>query len=188
MQYSREFRDKVRERVLTGGDSQEALATEVGIGRSTIRYWLRGYRRVHAQSVSKKDERASAWSRAEQLEALLGDGVGDDDGLCESNEDCLVMPHPGAFQGAGGARGCRNAGHGGKAVTACALMDLSQMEGAPARVATSSELDARSPDSLPGQAFEHDARQVGLHDLPHGIERKRLDGDHRGRDLVGGKP
>lgn len=71
MPYSQEFRDKVIERVLTGGDSQETLATEFGIGRSTIQYWLREYRRVHGQAVSKKDKRASAWNRAEQLEALL---------------------------------------------------------------------------------------------------------------------
>jgi len=71
MQYSQEFRDKVIERVLSGRDSQETLAAEFGIGRSTIQYWLREHRRVHAQPVSKKDKRASSWSRAEQFEALL---------------------------------------------------------------------------------------------------------------------
>ena len=62
MQYSQEFRDKVIERVLSGRDSQETLAGEFGIGRSTIQYWLREHRRVHAQPVSKKDKRASSWS------------------------------------------------------------------------------------------------------------------------------
>jgi hypothetical protein len=32
---------------------------------------------------------------------ILDDGVGDDDALCEGNEDCLVLPNLGAYQGAG---------------------------------------------------------------------------------------
>lgn len=71
MRYTKEFRDKVIERALSGGDLQETLAAEFGIGRSTIQYWLREHRREHTQSVSNKDKRASPWGRAEQLEALL---------------------------------------------------------------------------------------------------------------------
>jgi len=32
---------------------------------------------------------------------ILGDGIGDDDGFCESNEDCLFTPNIGAYQGHG---------------------------------------------------------------------------------------
>ncbi len=34
------------------------------------------------------------------LESMF-DGVGDDDGLCESNEDCIYSPHFGSYQGEG---------------------------------------------------------------------------------------
>jgi hypothetical protein len=44
----------------------------------------------------RRNERFLAFARE-----LLGDGVGNDDGLCEAGEDCLVMPHLGAFQGEG---------------------------------------------------------------------------------------
>jgi hypothetical protein len=32
---------------------------------------------------------------------IVGDGIGDDDGLCESNEACVYMPNFGAYQGEG---------------------------------------------------------------------------------------
>ena len=32
---------------------------------------------------------------------LLDDGIGDDDGLCESNERCVYSPNFGAYQGEG---------------------------------------------------------------------------------------
>ena len=35
---------------------------------------------------------------------ILWDGVGDDDGLCESNEACIYSPHHGAWQGDGALR------------------------------------------------------------------------------------
>ncbi len=32
---------------------------------------------------------------------IFEDSVGDDDGLCESNEDCIYSPNYGAYQGEG---------------------------------------------------------------------------------------
>jgi hypothetical protein len=32
---------------------------------------------------------------------LINDGVGNDNGLCEANEDCLLTPNIGAYQGHG---------------------------------------------------------------------------------------
>ncbi|MDX1960494.1 MAG: hypothetical protein SFU98_18130 [Leptospiraceae bacterium] len=32
---------------------------------------------------------------------ILGDGIGDDDGFCESNEECLLTPNVGSYQGHG---------------------------------------------------------------------------------------
>jgi hypothetical protein len=49
---------------------------------------------------------------------IVDDGIGDDDGLCESTERCIYSPHPlGAYQGEGqlSARPCvfQNAPSGG---------------------------------------------------------------------------
>jgi hypothetical protein len=33
---------------------------------------------------------------------VVGDGIGDDDGLCESNETCLYTPNFASYQGEGG--------------------------------------------------------------------------------------
>jgi hypothetical protein len=32
---------------------------------------------------------------------VMDDGIGDEDGLCESNETCIASPHFGAWQGDG---------------------------------------------------------------------------------------
>lgn len=71
MPYSPEFRATVIERALSTNEPQEQLAEAFGIGRSTIQYWLRDHRRKQVPAVTPKSKRASAWSREEQLEALL---------------------------------------------------------------------------------------------------------------------
>jgi hypothetical protein len=37
---------------------------------------------------------------------ILDDGVGDDDGLCESGEACVYAPNFGAYQGEGALQPC----------------------------------------------------------------------------------
>src|SRR5690606_24214014 len=46
---------------------------------------------------------AQTWLKA--ATELFDDGIGDDDGLCESNEACLYAPNFGAYQGHGIAWG-----------------------------------------------------------------------------------
>ncbi len=44
---------------------------------------------------------------------LMGDGIGDEDGLCESNEDCLFTPNIGHYQGHGDLQVIGNISSGG---------------------------------------------------------------------------
>ena len=45
---------------------------------------------------------------------ISGDGSGNDNGLCESNERCLVTANIGAYQGHGALQSAGNIGAGGK--------------------------------------------------------------------------
>jgi len=71
MQYSEELRAKVIERALTGESTQEVLAEEFGVGRSTVQNWMRQHRISGAPGVAGKDKRPQAWTREQRLEALL---------------------------------------------------------------------------------------------------------------------
>jgi len=71
MQYSEELRAKVTERALGGGSTQDALAEEFGVSRSTVQNWMRQYRASGATPLIRKDKRPQSWTREERLEALL---------------------------------------------------------------------------------------------------------------------
>jgi len=71
MQYSDSLREKVVRRALAGGMSQDAMAEEFGVSRSTIQNWLRKHRQSGAKGLSSKERSPQSWSRAERLDALL---------------------------------------------------------------------------------------------------------------------
>jgi transposase len=71
MEYSKEFRAKVVERALARTDTQEVLAEEFGIGRSTIQNWVRQYRALGENPLAGRDKRPQAWTKEERLDALL---------------------------------------------------------------------------------------------------------------------
>jgi hypothetical protein len=65
---------------------------------------------VNGQSICTTNYPGSTWNSSFGLcyisllrnsVELIGDGVGNDNGLCEANEDCLVTPNIGAYQGHG---------------------------------------------------------------------------------------
>jgi hypothetical protein len=56
---------------------------------------------------------------------LMGDGVGDDNTLCESNEACLFAPNLGAYQGHGNPRGRSCELNGGNGVISVQLLGFS---------------------------------------------------------------
>lgn len=55
---------------------------------------------VHGNDVIV-DQRTSAQTFLRNATEILGDVIGDDDGLCESNEACIYAPNIGAYQGHG---------------------------------------------------------------------------------------
>lgn len=71
MQYPDSLRNKVVERALAGVVTQDALAQEFGVGRSTIQNWLRKHRRTGKAVMSSKEKSPQSWTRAQRLDALL---------------------------------------------------------------------------------------------------------------------
>lgn len=71
MQYPNSLRNKVIQRALGGGVSQDAMAEEFGVSRSTIQNWLRMHRQSGVKGLSSKEKSPQSWSRAERLDALL---------------------------------------------------------------------------------------------------------------------
>jgi transposase len=71
MQHPESLRIKVIERALSGGVTQDALAEEFGVSRSSIQNWLRQYRQSGGQRVAPKEKSPQSWSRSQRLDALL---------------------------------------------------------------------------------------------------------------------
>jgi transposase len=70
MKHSQELRETVTREVLAGTRSQELIAAEFGIGRSTIQNWLRQDRRSGVTEVVKRERRPEDWTVEERLSAL----------------------------------------------------------------------------------------------------------------------
>ena len=80
MQYSQELKAKLIERSLGGGITQDMLAEQFGISRSTVQNWMREYRASGATPLNKKDKRPQSWTREQRLEALLATkGLGEEE-------------------------------------------------------------------------------------------------------------
>ena len=71
MQYPQELRAKVVARALVGESTQDDLAEEFGVSRSSIQNWMRRHRETGATRLTRKDKRPQSWTREERLEALL---------------------------------------------------------------------------------------------------------------------
>ena len=71
MQHSEELKAKVIERALGGGSTQDALAEEFGVSRSTVQNWMRQHRASGATPLNSQDKQPQCWTREERLEALL---------------------------------------------------------------------------------------------------------------------
>ena len=80
MKHSQELRETVTREVLAGTRSQEFIAKEFGIGRSTIQNWLRQDRRLGVTEVVKQERRPEDWTTQERLDALIeSSGLSDDE-------------------------------------------------------------------------------------------------------------
>lgn len=71
MGYSTEFKESVIQKVLTSDRPQHEIASEFGIGRSTLQYWLRAYRKNGAKNMPQKEKRPRDWTAEERFAALM---------------------------------------------------------------------------------------------------------------------
>ena len=71
MEYPVEFRETVIKKALTSKATQDSVAEEFGIGRSTLQKWLRDYRHDGAGPVTDREKRPQDWSGEERFAALL---------------------------------------------------------------------------------------------------------------------
>jgi transposase len=71
MQYSQELKAKLIEHALRGASTQDVLAEQFGISRSTVQNWMREYRTSGERPLTEKDKRPQSWTTEERLEALL---------------------------------------------------------------------------------------------------------------------
>ncbi len=71
MEYPAEFRETVIKKVLSLNETQEVVAKEFGIGRSTLQKWLRDYRNAGGGPMSNREKRPQDWSAEERFAALL---------------------------------------------------------------------------------------------------------------------
>ncbi len=78
MQHSAELKQTVIRKALSGEMTQEAIAKEFGVGRSTVQNWVRQERSKGARRVAKTEKRPQDWTPEERLAALI-----ETDGLSE---------------------------------------------------------------------------------------------------------
>lgn len=78
MLYSKELRETVVQKVLAGEQPQKAIAEEFGVGRSTVRNWLRQHRTAGERMAESHERRPQDWSLEERFRALV-----ETDGLSE---------------------------------------------------------------------------------------------------------
>jgi transposase-like protein len=64
----------VIKKVLTSNETQDSVAEEFGIGRSTLQKWLRDYRHAGGRPESNREKRPQDWSAEERFAALLETG------------------------------------------------------------------------------------------------------------------
>ena len=71
MQYSQEVKARLIEHAVRGESTQDVLAEQFGISRSTVQNWMRAYRASGERPLTEKDKRPQSWTTEERLEALL---------------------------------------------------------------------------------------------------------------------
>jgi len=73
--YSIQLKEAVLQKVLSGSKPQYEIAKEFGVGKSTIRNWLKKYRNNGNISLESKEKRPKDWTSEERLTALITTGA-----------------------------------------------------------------------------------------------------------------
>jgi len=69
--YSKQFREKVVKKALTGHATKSQVADEMGIAFSTLKRWVGEPQTSGDQNMAKQEKRPQDWTREEKLNALL---------------------------------------------------------------------------------------------------------------------
>lgn len=74
MGYPLSMKQAVIRKVRTGNQTQDQIAKEAGIGRSTLTYWLKHYKTNGENKLSRQEKRPCDWSGPERIDALMTTG------------------------------------------------------------------------------------------------------------------
>lgn len=74
MGYSIQLKEVVLQKVLSGTKPQHEIAEEFGVGKSTIRNWLKQYRDNGNIDLKSKEKRPKDWTPEERITALITTG------------------------------------------------------------------------------------------------------------------
>ena len=74
MGYSIQLKEAVLQKVLHGNKPHHEIASEYGIGRSTIGKWLRQYKSNGNITLKSKEKRPKDWTPEERVSALIKTG------------------------------------------------------------------------------------------------------------------
>lgn len=75
MGYSIKMKEAVITKVLIGDKPHHKIAREAGIGRSTIAYWLKHYKKDGNTNLKKQEKRPQDWTAEERINALMATGA-----------------------------------------------------------------------------------------------------------------
>ncbi len=75
MGYPLSMKQAVIRKVRMGNQTQDQIAKEAGIGRSTLTYWLKHYKTNGELKMSRLENRPCDWSGSDRIEALMTTGT-----------------------------------------------------------------------------------------------------------------
>ena len=75
MVYPIKTKEAVIKKVLMGGKPHHEIASEAGIGRSTLTYWLKNHKKDGKENLTDKEKRPQDWTTEQRLNALMETGA-----------------------------------------------------------------------------------------------------------------
>lgn len=87
------LKETVIQKVLQGNKSQHEIASEFGIGRSTIGKWLKSYKHKGGTSLKSNEKRPKDWSAEERISALIETGTMTSEALATWCRKKGIFPH-----------------------------------------------------------------------------------------------
>lgn len=75
MGYPIKMKEAVIKKVLIGEKPYHEIAKEAGIGRSTLTYWLKHYKKDGNNNLIQKERRPQDWTAEERINALMATGA-----------------------------------------------------------------------------------------------------------------